>query len=766
MMIGNLKRGSVLRLACRQVYYPQDIILINRLIERNAEGGLESSVRDLCRVWQWFDQWGNYCEADCLHVINLLSANGLITLSADEIKKSSRITESPRPPEMEIDRRPLSGNLSVVSPLEVRLVSTEAEERVCDYVLSTYHYLGNRTLIGPSLKYIVYSGERPVAAMSWGVGSLKLSGRDELMRRLGVAPPSPRNVAANHRYVIVPWVRIRCLSSHILSLVVRRIAGDWRARHDEELQVLETFVDPLRFDGTSYRAANWLYAGMTAGSGKTAGRYHYHGSAKMLYLYPLSPSVRRRGAAASRSPPPMLQTPPSPPEIADSSHFLPYRIVTLHNRKGEIMSTVKPTIFPSTQAPGAAIVEEDFDAAERWFEEYWEHFADLWSNVRNSAKSNSYVRSLVQTLRRKSVQSMALNVMADVPVRTMQYHLTGSAWRHEPILVRLQRLVVDALSEPDGVLILDPSCFPKQGAESAGVGKQYCGARGKIENCQKGVFLCYSSSKGTTFVDTRLYMPPSWFSREQKEQRWKRCHIPEDLTFKTSQQLGVEMIANFTERHDDAYRWVLADAEFGVSPAFLDGLPEGKWYLCGVPGHINVWTQRPKTAVYAPEYCGRGQPPKKKMRLLPGEPSSRSIDSLIDHPDLEWRLIERKNGAKGIIRIRAARLRVVEKRDDLPADDVWLFIRHELEKDDYKFMLSNAPLDISLEEMAEMSLMRWPIETCIQEGKSELGMDQYETRSWVGWYRHMTLVFLAHVFLILVRNRIQKKTPRSPFDRL
>ncbi len=303
---------------------------------------------------------------------------------------------------------------------------------------------------------------------------------------------------------------------------------------------------------------------------------------------------------------------------------------------------------------------------------------------------------------------------------------------------------------------MDGSDIPKKGNRSAGVARQYCGATGKVDNCQAGVFLAYSNSGGATLVDGDLYLPESWFTQEKKK-LWKDCRIPESCAFWTKPQMALEMIGAIHARGQLPVKWILADEGFSRDSSFLDGIPKDYFYFCEVPSDTRIWLARPQTQEYIPR---GGTAPR--VRIKKGELQPKQVSQILDCPDLKWEIRTLKEGAKGPLVSRIARMRVVEVRNGLPGEDVWLFLRRNPETDEVKFFLSNAPENTSLDEMSEVSVARWPIETCFQEAKGQLGMDQYEVRSYTGWQHHMTLIMLAHHFLIQVRHRLKKNACSDP----
>ena len=309
------------------------------------------------------------------------------------------------------------------------------------------------------------------------------------------------------------------------------------------------------------------------------------------------------------------------------------------------------------------------------------------------------------------------------------------------------------MADPDGVLSVDGSDFPKKGKESVGVARQYCGRLGKVDNCQVGVFLGYASPKGYALLDRRLFIPEKWFSEEYRERRQK-CQIPDDLCFKTKIELALEMIHELHRQGRFPAQWITCDEFFGRDSAFLDQLPTGISYFAEVLCNTRVWLKRPRAVL--PRYSGRGRRPEKVKVSTP----SRTVSALSKNHQLGWQTVHLAEGAKGPIVAEVTRLRVIESRNAAPGKEIWLFIRRSLDQKDIKYFVSNAPVDCSMEEMSRVCTLRWPIEQCFREGKSELGMDHYEHRSWEAWHRHMTFVFIAQLFLLRVRQKFKKKPRR------
>ena len=375
--------------------------------------------------------------------------------------------------------------------------------------------------------------------------------------------------------------------------------------------------------------------------------------------------------------------------------------------------------------------------------------------------SRFYLCGQLSNVERKTMEPMVLALLGPDrnAVRGLQQFIGQSPWPTEPLLVNHQARVAAALGEPTGVVIVDGSGFPKDGPESVGVAPQYCGHLGKVTNSQEGVFAAYVSSHGHTFLDARLYLHQVWFGDDYQE-RWQRCGIPPATRFQTEPALALEMLTELAQRGVVPFQWVAADEHFGGNPAFLDGIVAlGKWYMAEVPADTRVWLRAP--AIQAP---GRGPlgRPRLKPRLAPNASPSQAVRDLASSLGrARWHIWTLKEGSKGPMIAQFAFVKVIDSRAGLPGARQWLILRRGLGSGaETKYYLSNAPVTCSPNEFVRLSGMRWPIETAFEEGKGEVGMDHYETRTWRGWHHHMAQTFLAHFFL--VRMRLMHKKSAGP----
>lgn len=427
-----------------------------------------------------------------------------------------------------------------------------------------------------------------------------------------------------------------------------------------------------------------------------------------------------------------------------------------------VQSKAKAIAPPSGQPPSRNLAPRDSKRLASELSNYYTEYGPLFLRSEQREWAQLYLRGQLSDLERKSIEPMVLrergkNINA---VRAVQQFIGEGAWDDDRILERHQQLVAEDLGEPDGTAILDGSGFPKKGEHSVGVQRQYCGALGKIANCQQGVFLAYAASRGYTFLDRRLYMPESWFDKAHATKR-KKCEVPTDLVFRTEPELGLEMLTKINERGVVPFAWVNADEHYGMNPDFLDGVAGlDKWYFAEVPTTTKVW---PEDVKILP--AGLGQAGNLKMgrprsgpRVARNEPVPQEVRQIgAGLPTEDWKRFTIKEGAKGPIAADFAFVRAVSKRGRRPGHEIWvIFRRSTSDPADIKYYLSNAPAKIAKTDLIRQAGLRWPVETALEEGKSELGMDHYETRTWRGWHHHMTLTFLAHHFLVHLRLKMKK----------
>jgi len=404
---------------------------------------------------------------------------------------------------------------------------------------------------------------------------------------------------------------------------------------------------------------------------------------------------------------------------------------------------------------------KDVQELETELAEYSQIYRDLFGRREQKEQYEVYLQGLMSDMPNKSVETMMLHLNGDDPkaIRNMQHFLGQGSWQDQTILAQHWQEVNQDLGDENGVAIVDSSGFPKQGNESAAVKRQWCGQLGKTANCQVGVFLSYASQHGYTLVNRRLYLPQEWIEDKEYAERRVKCGVPQDITFKTQPTLALEMVQELHQDGSLPFRWLTCDEAFGRDTAFLDNIGQIVSYFAEVPKDTNLWLQRPQATVPARK-SNRGRKPTK-LKLVEGEPAAQSVTEIAANlPTAKWSRHTIKEGSKGSIIADFVCLRAVVVRDKLPGPDVWLVIRRNIVDGELKFFLSNAPLDTSLATFVWLSGMRWPVETCFEHNKQEIGMGDYQVRSWTGWHHHMTLCILAQFFLVRMQHRLKDKVPK------
>jgi SRSO17 transposase len=401
------------------------------------------------------------------------------------------------------------------------------------------------------------------------------------------------------------------------------------------------------------------------------------------------------------------------------------------------------------------IDENESSMVSDMLEQYLEHYRPSYKRSEQKQLADTFIKGLLSDLDRKSIEPVALRYIGAEGVRPLQMFFKNSTFDDDKMLEIYQRQLATLIGEEDGMLNVDGSDFPKKGSHSVGVARQHCGILGKTENCQAGVFVGYSSTKGYGLVDRRLYMPESWFSEAYAGLR-KQCAVPDDLTFRTKNQLASEMLQAVAATGTFPFRWVGCDSAFGCDRAFLESLPEGCYYFADVRANELVFPGMPEMTIPPSKTTGR-----KYKYPRPSFPPVKVADYANDE-QLPWQRIVLAEGAKGPIVADVKCVRVVVCTSSTPygnylapKEAVWLYIRRYA-NGRIKYSLCNAPEDTPMEVLNRVATMRWPIEQCFEECKSHLGMGDVEARSYKAWHRHMLFVMMAHLFTQMLRIHFKK----------
>ena len=376
--------------------------------------------------------------------------------------------------------------------------------------------------------------------------------------------------------------------------------------------------------------------------------------------------------------------------------------------------------------------------------EFMEPFIDTLARKEQKEHAQTFVQGLLMDLDHKNVESIAYRFGQDrMP---LQRFVGFSQWNDKLLRDELVRQVGKTLGEEDGVIVFDPSAFPKSGRQSVGVARQWCGRLGKVDNCQVGVYMGYASSKEHALVDMRLFLPEEWTKDRNRRQQ---AGIPKGTRFKTRHQLCLEMLKEHGETLPHA--WIAGDDEMGRPYWFRKRLDhEGERYLLSVQSKTLIRDLE----VEPPPYSGRGRRPKRPWIRVDHWAASIAEE--------DWTSIEVRDGAKGPLTIDTVKRRVVARnhRRQEGHEEVLVVIRYK-DRDDQSvvkidYYLSNAKPETELPEFARVAKAEHRVEECIQRAKSEAGLADYEVRNWIGWHHHQTLSLIATWFLVTEARRGKK----------
>lgn len=407
--------------------------------------------------------------------------------------------------------------------------------------------------------------------------------------------------------------------------------------------------------------------------------------------------------------------------------------------------------------PKFSIIEQDIDSFINELKGFHSEFQDCFSRSESRGNFFRYMVGQFSDIERKSIEPIAINVQ-DAEVRSMQRFVSDVIWDEEKIKHRYRSMVNEDIGDANGVLIFDETGFVKKGDDSAGVGKQYCGTVGKVENSQVGVFAAYASRHGYCLLDSRLFIPEKWFTDPYSEKRAK-CNFPVDLEFKTKPQLAVEMFEELENEQSIPFKYVTSDTIYGNSPEFIEAVERcvGVTYFVSIAQDALCWLKQPITRKKTYKYKGQKRTKtvleKTEKKPLKLKTIARNIN------DYFWYRRKVSEGTKGQIVYEFTKRRVVLAKDGLPWKQVWLVIKRSLgDNPEYSYYISNAPLSTRLKTFVWLSGVRWAIEQCFEETKTELGMDHYELRKLPGWRHHILTCILAHFFLWHLKIRLGGKS--------
>jgi SRSO17 transposase len=369
---------------------------------------------------------------------------------------------------------------------------------------------------------------------------------------------------------------------------------------------------------------------------------------------------------------------------------------------------------------------EEVDQAEGLFAAFHARFAPFFFRAEVRERSRRYLHALLGPVERKNSWQLA-EAMGEHDPNGAQRLLFEAVWDADAVRDELERFVANEFGDPEqGIFVLDESGFPKKGTKSVGVKRQYCGSLGKRENCQVGVFLTYVSPRGHVFLDRRLYLPEEWAADEERRQE---AGVPTDVTFQTKPALGRAMLEH-TWALGVQGGWLAGDEVYGSDSALRRQAEQRRQaYVLTVRANEAIWMWSDEQA--------------------PGQ--VRVVDLVAQRAPTDWTRLSAGQGSKGPRWYDWTRLRLLQ---EVPSGwSRWLMARRSItDPTEIAYYLAFAPAETSLQTLVQVAGARWTVEQCLEEAKGEVGLDQYQVRSWQSWHRHITLSLLAHTFLAWLRQ--------------
>ncbi len=383
---------------------------------------------------------------------------------------------------------------------------------------------------------------------------------------------------------------------------------------------------------------------------------------------------------------------------------------------------------------GSQVTERDVARWSRELERVAEWIRPRFGRPELRARAPAYLRGLIASIERKNGWQLAEFVGDATPVN-LQHFIGRAKWDAGAVRDDLIRYVAEHLGDPDGVLIVDETGFLKKGTKSAGVGRMYSGTAGRIENCQIGVFCAYRSAKGQTLVDRELYLPRDWIADRP---RCRAVSVPDEVEFATKPELAQRMLTRTLEAGLPA-RWVTADEVYGSDSRFRAFLQrQGLSYVVAISCQSHMYHQGLRTRV--DEHAAAfGKRMWKRLSCGAGTKGERLYEWAV----VSWPAPAEDGSAKSCFTKS-------------------LLVRRSLKDPDEKaYYYTHAPSGTQLKTLVEIAGMRWAIEECFEQAKQFTGLDEYEVRSWTGWYRHVTLSMFAHAMLAVIRAKAVRARKRT-----
>ncbi len=375
--------------------------------------------------------------------------------------------------------------------------------------------------------------------------------------------------------------------------------------------------------------------------------------------------------------------------------------------------------------------------------DFLQRYLPRFYRVEQRATATLVIRGHLSGLERKTSEPIAIE--AGLPRKPVQFFVGAGKWDDKAVMDELRQHVREELAEPDGVVVIDPSAFPKKGTESCGVARQWCGRLGKVDNCQVGVFLAYAAQAGYAPLDRRLYLPEDW---ADDEARREKCHVPPGVVFQEKWQITLDLLDRSLPGLP--HGWIVGDDELGRPAEFRAALRRREErYVLDVPCNTlirDLERRRPRR-----RHAGRGRKREVPFQRVDVWASSQ--------PESRWERITVRPGEKGPLLVDAMKVRVRAKQDGRIGSEEQLVVIRPVGESRIDYAMTSAGPEVALSRIVGAQRQRHRIEEVFEAGNGEAGLDHYEVRSWIGWHHHMTLSLVALWYLCLERRRVGGKNP-------
>lgn len=375
------------------------------------------------------------------------------------------------------------------------------------------------------------------------------------------------------------------------------------------------------------------------------------------------------------------------------------------------------------------VARQYVELSESWLEQLecvFSYFSPRFGRIDRQRHAWEYLLGLLSSVERKNGWQLAEAAEHCTPY-SLQHLLDRAPWDADAVRDDLTEYIAEELGDPNGVLVVDETGFLKKGSHSAGVQRQYSGTAGRIENCQIGVFTAYAGKHGRALMDRELYLPKEWTDDIERRQAAK---IPPHIEFKTKPQLAQQMIERAVAAKVP-FAWIAGDEVYGDNRSLRVWLEQNDLhFVLAVRSNSHVWTQRLRQETVA------------------------HLGNTVT--EVEWQTLSAGDGTKGPRWYDWARVPLLSWQ--MPGER-WLMLRRSRSDGKLAYYVCYTPAGTDLQTMVQVAGMRWMVEECFEATKGEVGLDQYEVRSWHGWYRHITMAMMAHAFLAAVGTSTSEIDP-------